>query len=196
MNTNETVTPPVHTGPQRMDIVFMIFMLGMLVFVCWLTTINYQEGMKTEVAKRNGEAWVEWLTETGTKRFQPELANSPCAGSTSTSATAPADAASAAPLKGTWGACVAYIQTQTPLKDLVNKFFDKPPHFIAQCDKGDRSTTGAIVLENMIPTPAGSAIPVVIKPLTDADVITGKMQIRVTVCDKGGYPIKISELEF
>jgi hypothetical protein len=202
MKTTEPVAQAVHLGPKRTDIAFMVFMVGLLIFVSWLTTINYQEGMKTEVAKRNGEAWVEWLSQTGAQRFEPGFANPACAGAkaapapTTASATDPAQPGEKSPAQGTWGACFAYIQSQTPLKDLVNTFFDKPPHFISQCDKGDRSTTGAIVLENLVPTPAGSAIPVVVKPLSETDVITGKIQIRVTVCDKGGYPIKISEIEF
>lgn len=202
MKTTETVAQAVHTGPKGTDMAFMVFLVGLLIFVSWLTTINYQEGMKTEVAKRNGEAWVAWLSQTGVQRFEPGFANTACAGAAATpvpattAATAPTKPEGAAPAQGTWGACLAYTQSQTPLKDLVNTFFDKPPHFISQCDKGDRSTTGAIVLENLVPTPAGSAIPVVVKPLSETDVITGKMQIRVTVCDKGGYPIKISEIEF
>jgi hypothetical protein len=49
----------------------------------------------------------------------------------------------------------------------------------------------------MVATPAGSAIPVVISQLTEpADSIQDKVQIRISVCDKGGYPIQVSELEF
>jgi hypothetical protein len=48
----------------------------------------------------------------------------------------------------------------------------------------------------MVSTPLGSAVPMVISPLKEGDAIDGKLQIRVTVCDKGGYPIKIGELEF
>ena len=29
-----------------------------------------------------------------------------------------------------------------------------------------------------------------------ADVIEQKLQLRVTVCDKGAYPIRIAELDF
>jgi hypothetical protein len=36
----------------------------------------------------------------------------------------------------------------------------------------------------------------VVNPLKEEDAIDSKLQIRVTVCDKGGYPIKVGELEF
>jgi len=52
------------------------------------------------------------------------------------------------------------------------------------------------MLEKIVATPPGSAIPFVNSPLTESDQIDQKMQIRVTVCDKGAYPIRISELEF
>jgi hypothetical protein len=35
-----------------------------------------------------------------------------------------------------------------------------------------------------------------VNPLKEEDAIDGKLQIRVIVCDKGGYPIKVGELEF
>ena len=44
--------------------------------------------------------------------------------------------------------------------------------------------------------PAGSAVPMVVNPLKAEDLIGGKLQIRVTVCDKGGFPVKVAELEF
>jgi len=200
MKTTEPVAQAVHLGPKRMDIAFMVFMVGLLIFVSWLTTINYQEGMKTEVAKRNGEAWAAWLSQTGAQRFEPGYANTACAGATATpvpataSATDPTKPTEGTPAQGTWGACFAYIQSQTPLKDLVNTFFDKPPHFISQCDKGDRSTTGAIVLENLVPTPAGSAIPMVVKPLAESDAITGKSKSGSQFATKGATPSKFPRL--
>lgn len=181
MNTSNTSPAPVNTGPNAYDIGFMVLMALLMVFVFWLTTVNYQEGMKTELAKRNGEAWVEWLTTAGTTRFDEGYKDAPCSGKAE---------------PGTWGECASYIKTQTPLKGLVNTFFDKPPELIAACNKEDRSTTGAIVIENLVATPPGSAVPVIVKPLADEDLITSKLQLRVTICDKGGYPIKVSEFEF
>lgn len=181
MNTSDTSPTPVNTGPNAFDIGFIVLMALLMVFVFWLTTVNYKEGTKTEVAKRNGEAWVEWLTTAGTTRFDEGFKEAACSGKAE---------------PGTWGECAAYIKTQTPLKDLVNTFFDKPPELIAACNKEDRSTTGAIVIENLVATPPGSAVPVIVKPLVDEDLITSKLQLRITICDKGGYPIKVSEFEF
>jgi hypothetical protein len=47
-----------------------------------------------------------------------------------------------------------------------------------------------------MPTPPGSAIPFVGTQLVATDSIDYKMQLRVSVCDKGGNAIKVAEFEF
>ena len=84
----------------------------------------------------------------------------------------------------------------TDRKDQVNTFFNKPPHFVAACDPKDRSLMGAILLEDLMPTPPGSATPFVASQLLETDPIDYKMQLRLSVCDKGGYAIKVAEFEF
>jgi hypothetical protein len=48
----------------------------------------------------------------------------------------------------------------------------------------------------LISTPPGSAIPIVASQLVDIDSIDTKLNLRVTVCDKGGYAIRVEEFEF
>jgi hypothetical protein len=101
------------------------------------------------------------------------------------------------PTPRTWGPCLKALTTQGgPLANLVNPFNSKPIALVAKCDMTDRLLTGSLVLEKIQPTPPGSAIPTVNSPLTESDPIDQKMQIRITVCDKGAYPIRIAELEF
>jgi hypothetical protein len=45
-------------------------------------------------------------------------------------------------------------------------------------------------------TPLGSAVPVVASQLVDIDPIDTKLSLKLTVCDKGGYPVKVDEFEF
>jgi hypothetical protein len=161
--------------------------------VTWLGIINFTEARKTEVAKSNGEAWVEWLTEQGTKRFEADYKIEACKGGVK-----PSDDAvkTDTPVLGTWGACLDYIMKNTELKDQSNTFFNKPPQLIEKCIPADLSTAGAIVIEDLKPTPPGSAIPFVGSQLVETDPIDYKMQLRVLVCDKGGYAIKVAEFEF
>jgi RNA polymerase subunit RPABC4/transcription elongation factor Spt4 len=55
---------------------------------------------------------------------------------------------------------------------------------------------GHIVLEKIVPTPAGSAISSVASQLIDMDPIDSKIALKLAVCDKGGYAIKVDEFEF
>ena len=101
------------------------------------------------------------------------------------------------PTPRTWGPCLKALTTQGgPLANMVNPFSHKPIAVVPKCDMTDRQLAGSLVLEKIQPTPPGSAIPTVNSPLTESDPIDQKMQIRITVCDKGAYPIRIAELEF
>ena len=177
-------------GPNTADKLFLVLLAFIIVAVTWLGVINYREALKTETAKSNGEAWVNWLTETGTTRFEANTPHAACKGGVKPAANAKAGE------PGTWGACLAYIMAETDLKDQINSFFNVAPHFVAACVPSDRTLMGAILLEDLMPTPPGSATPFVASQLVETDAIDYKMQLRLSVCDKGGYAIKVAEFEF
>ena len=179
-----------HLGSNSTDKLFLAFLVIIVAAVTLLGVVNYKEALKVEDAKRNGEAWIAWLTETGTTRFEADSKHAACKGGIK----AAADAKAGSP--GTWGACLNYILAETELKDQINTFFNKPPHFVAACDPKDRTLMGAILLEDLMPTPPGSATPFVASQLLETDSIDYKMQLRLSVCDKGGYAIKVAEFEF
>lgn len=182
--------PQLDLGPTTADKFFIAFLVLVVIAVTLLGVVNYKEALKTEASKSNGEAWVAWLTETGTTRFEAHPQHPACKGGLKP----PADAKPGAP--GTWGACLAYILENTDLKDQINPFFNVAPHFVPACVPSDRTLMGAILLEDLMPTPPGSATPFVATQLIEADPIDYKMQLRLSVCDKGGYPIKVAEFEF
>ena len=189
---SKTEHTPEHTelGTTGGDKLFIVFIVLIIAAVTWLGVVNYKEALKVETAKSNGEAWVAWMTEAGTTRFEAETKHAACKGGVKPAADAKADT------PGTWGACLAHIVANTELKDQVNAFFNKPPHFVAACDPKDRTLMGAILLEDLMPTPPGSATPFVASQLLETDSIDYKMQLRLSVCDKGGYAIKVAEFEF
>jgi hypothetical protein len=188
-NTDHT---PEHTdlGATGADKIFLVFIVAVIAAVTWLGVVNYKEALKVETAKSHGEAWVAWLTEAGTTRFEADTKLIACKGGVKPAADAKADT------PGTWGACLAHIMANTELKDQVNTFFNKPPHFVAACDPKDRTLMGALLLEDLMPTPPGSATPFVASQLLETDSIDYKMQLRLSVCDKGGYAIKVADFEF
>jgi len=183
---------PTNLGPTTSDYLFLLLIAVIIVLVTWLGIVNYKEAVKTETSKANGEAWVEWLTQEGTQRFEADYKNEACKGGVKPAADAKADQ----PVPGTWGACLAHAMAHTDLKNQINPFFNEAPKFLAKCDPADRTVMGSFVLEDLMPTPPGSATPFVASQLVETDPIDYKMQLRMSVCDKGGYAIKIAEFEF
>jgi hypothetical protein len=76
-----------------------------VILVTWLGIKNYDEAVKTERAKANGEAWVTWLTETGLERGNKDFKLSGCK-----SGVKPDEDNKV----GTWGSCLEDIMSQTP----------------------------------------------------------------------------------
>ena len=107
---------------------------------------------------------------------------------------APAAPAAAAPK--TWGTCLEAILKNTELKDVVNPFTGKPPEFIEKCDPADYTLHGNIAIEKSVANPVGSAVAATVSPLVAADAIDTKLQLKLSICDKGAYPVKVSEFEF
>ena len=205
-STDDASTAPALT---LADICFLAFMAVILLVVVWLGQLAYMEGMKTEITKANGETWAKWFTQASPKRFMPGFEPAACAGvappaganaksaSNGNGSKAAADANAIPTPSPTWGECLeALTQGGAQLGELRNPFADKPLALGIKCDSSDRTLAGALVLEKLTPTPPGSAVPNTASPLAGADVIEQKLQVRITVCDKGAYPIRIAELDF
>lgn len=195
------------------DFIFVIFVLSALVLVGFLGREAYLDAMKTEITKKNGEDLAAWLTEAGTLRFKKGYEIQACAGGkppavakveepvVAAAEGENADKVEEAPVPepaqlGTWGACFAYLMAESDFKSMINPFTQEAPQFIAACNPADHSLAGQIVLEKLTPTPPGSAVPIINSQLVDTDPIDQKVQLRLSVCDKGAYAIKISEFEY
>jgi len=203
--------------PETLFITFLVLaMLG----VAWVGRMAYLEGKKGETTKRNGEAWAKWLTQAGLDRGKAGYEPSECATgflpvvvsaapneaaveTFSEAYVAPSPATTSAPVLNVppvarkWGPCLnALIAQNGPMANYLNPFTQKPITVVPKCDMADRSLAGAMSLEKTVPTPPGSAVPLISSPLAESDSIESKMQIRITMCDKGAYPIRIAELEF
>jgi hypothetical protein len=177
------------------DGLFCLFMVVVFCLVCWLGVFTRAEALKTEATKQNGEALAAWLKAASDARFKPGYVYAACAGVSESAAPAEA-AAPALAAKSTWGACVDELLTKTELKNMRNPFLGQIPKFVTECSSSDRSVIGAIRLDKIIATPPGSAVVTVKSELVRTDAIAEKIKIAVTVCDKGGYPIKIDEIDF
>ena len=177
-------TAPVISGmPNKSDILFLILLACVMAAVAWVGVLAYKEGYKNEVTKNNGEAWVKWMKDNSEARSKEGFSVGNCAASDME--------------RKLWGDCFKELtQKVAPLNNLTNPFLNVPVHFVAKCDPKDRSTVGGIFLEKLVATPMGSAVPVVASQLVDIDPIDTKLSLKLTVCDKGGYPVKVDEFEF
>jgi len=220
VNASVSQKLPNKYGPTPSDIFFLCFLFVAMLGVGWVGHLAYKEGMKMEVTKRNGEAWAKWFAQAGLDRGKEGYELSACAtgfvptgspakpsepavveaGTEVTPEPPPRSAAvapSPAPIPRTWGPCFKALSTQGGLlADKFNPFSQKPLVIVAKCDMADRALAGTMALEKSLPTPPGSAIPFIISPFIESDSIEQKMQIRVTMCDKGAYPVRIAEIEF
>ena len=190
---------PVSTQPTTMDWLFLLSCVLVLALVAWFGKMTYTEATKTETAKRNGEAVVSWMKEATAGRFETGFGVAACAGTAPPPAGAvPAtDKAASAKAPNTWGGCLEAILRESNMKALDNPFREGIAlDFAPACNPDDRSLAGNIVIEKITATPPGSAIPTVISPITPDVVIDQKIQVRLSVCDKGAYAVKVAEFEF
>jgi hypothetical protein len=196
------------------DGMFLVFITLVFGVVTWLGVFARQEALKTEGAKSNGEAWVSWFKDASKKRFEANYAFPACAGGDMAKAANAAPALPAAAglpeakaseaaaqvaassAAGTWGGCLEQLLLESSFKDMRNPFSGKPARYIETCVASNLSLAGGIDIDKSIATPAGSAVAFVKSNLTATDSIKEKLQLSITVCDKGGYPIKISDVEF
>ena len=169
--------------PNAFDILFLIFLACILACVAWVGVLSHEEGTKNKVTVENGEAWVKWMKDNSDARMKEDFPLESCAFS--------------AEERRRWGDCYAeMIENVKELHSLTNPFTHEAVPFVAKCIAKDSTTFGGIFLEKLVPTPPGSAIPMVASQLMDIDPIDTKIALRLTVCDKGGYPIKVDEFEF
>lgn len=182
-----------------MDMLFGLLLLGVVSFVAWVGCLAYEEGLKIEASKRHGEAWLQWLGEASTQRFQTGFEPAACAGQ-STPVTRPAEATNAASASASgnvWGGCFkALTQTGGAWAKHLNAFSAGQILLVPKCDKTDRTVAGHFLIEKLSPTPPGSPLPVVASVLTESEPLDAKVMLRLTLCDKGGDQIRVGEVEF
>jgi len=181
-NSTQTVTPS--PGLNLFDKLFILLLILSLVGVAWVGRHSFKEGLKTETAKRNGEAWLASLKDMHEERLKPEGKNGPCFKETE----------DGQPVHN-WQACFAHMQTLPALAELTNPYSGDKLTAIEACVAGDLNTSGSLVFKRVDSNPPGSATPTNVVNLTPDTTLDVASVIQVKVCDRGGYPISIGEIE-
>ena len=110
-STPEHSTPTNSTQPTLFDWMFILACVLALCVVAFLGKLAYVEAMKTETAKRNGEAVMTWMQEASTGRFEADYAVAACAGSAPKPAGAIPASDNVVSPPNTWGGCICYVDT-------------------------------------------------------------------------------------
>ncbi len=184
--SSDSAPPPSPGRPTASDMAFLGFLGCVFMAVVALGALNFREGLKTEEGKAKAEALLEWLADSKQRRGQADFEPSACA-------SAPTDAGQAR----TWAECAtALFVNGGPLAGARNAFSGESLGFVGRCVPGDPKSPGQFVVEKISATPPGSAVSQIIGPMGADEALDKTQTVKLTVCDKGGYPIKIGEAEF
>ncbi len=185
--SSQVSAPSASSGrPTVVDIIFLLSMVVLMVLVAFVGRLTFQEGLKTETTKSQAEALAAWMKEASGRRSDAEFQPAGCAVKAADSTEAPS-----------WEECArALFASGGPLASARNAFSGEQVGFVERCNPSDLATAGQIVIEKVSATPPGSAVPIVVGPMSEGERIGQKLTIRITVCDKGGYAIRVGETDF
>lgn len=170
--------------PNPTDLAFLLFLVLVLAAVALMGAFTFREGLKTEATKSQGEAFVAWLNQASTKRAEPDFVPAACA-------------VNKVGQPATWAECSAALMGEGgPLATWRNAFSGQPVGLIARCDPTSPVSPGQFVIERVSATPPGSAVPLLVTPFAPDDTVNKPLTLKLTVCDKGGYGIKVGEAQF
>lgn len=184
---SSTTSPasPKTVGLTLTDKLFVLLLLLTLVGVAWVGRHSFNEGLKTETAKRNGEAWLNVLKAVHANRNNSDAKPEACAKTSGEGQAA-----------HNWEACYEALKQTPELARLTNPYQGGPLGLIEACVAGDLSTSGALVIKRVDPNPPGSATPVNVVNFSNDTTLEISRVLQVKVCDRGGYTISIGEVEF
>jgi len=203
MNRNSSSTSSVSTKLNLWNLVFILWVILILTLVIWTGSLSFKNGLKTEIVKANGLAWIDWLSQASQERFEPSYKIPACAGqpnqldpvekSSSKKELQQSDKKN----QTTWAECFQSLtSSDMPLGQLRNPYTNQPVQFIKKCDSADPSLAGALVILKILPAPNTISNQNIFKPLLDSDPIDLKQQLRIFICDHASYPILIGDFEF
>jgi len=202
MNRNSSSTSSASSKLNFGDIAFILWIILILTLVIWTGSLSFKNGLKTEIVKANGLAWIDWLSQASQERFELSYNIPACAGQ-STQLSPVEKSSSQKELQQsdkknqtTWVECFQSLtSSDMPLGQLRNPYTNQPVQFVKKCDSADPSLAGALVILKLLPTPTISNQNI-FKPLLDGDPIDLKQQLRIFICDHASYPILIGDFEF
>ena len=159
------------------DALFIIFLGVAVVAVVLLGNLSFQEGLKTEAAKANAAKLKDWFDQLEARTAKGEAS--------------PLDACQDDGQK-TWDGCkAALLGDKGPLNGAKNPFDALLPVVGAKCDREDLNTRGLVVVEKGTPAPPAMNY----GPIESGDTLAKDLPLRIMVCEKGAYALKVAEVK-
>ena len=81
------------------------------------------------------------------------------------------------------------------MADAKNPFNPKESVMGTKCERDKPLTRGQLVVEKGTPPPPGISGSVSYASIEDSEPIVKGLMLKIIVCDKGSYPIKVSEVK-
>lgn len=175
------------SGIALSEFLFVVTLIGALVLVGFLGGISVQEARRTDAAKERAVKMVQWFESLSANASETTAAIKDQCG-----VAEPVEKTASTSVAKTWQACREALALEGgPLYGYVNPFGEENPLFSEKCDRKNISTRGAIIVEESLKVPPG--LPAAFAPIQDGRLLERGLAFRVTICDKGSYPIKIGE---
>ena len=210
-------------GLAPSEVLFLLSLPVALAAVIYSGTLSFKEGQRLEVAKSNGQELVKWAetAASANEKGEPSTpqdcsavaaadkvatsasAAEPAAAGSAVSATPAAPASAAAPSNSsasappsTWGKCKqALLAPGGLLAQAKNPFNPEEPVVGVKCERDKPATRGQVVVEKGTSPPAGMSGSVSYGAIEDSEPMVKGLMLKILVCDKGSYPIKVSEVK-
>ena len=175
-----TETDPTHAYFGTTDAIFVLVAIVVSILVIQLGCNTWQEGVKTEITKANGEQFAAWLGAHGAARAEGKAGTLPAC-----------DAEGA-----DWKTCRdAIVGPGGPFPGLANVAEAHGKLFSPTCDKLQHNTHGSIIIAKGLP----KALPATgfdYVPLEDGEALNEALPMRVSICGRGFSLIHIQEVTF
>lgn len=169
------------------ELMFIVLLVSAMVLVVFVGRLSLDEARRTEAAKEAGVLLLKALDELSAESAAPPAAvRDRCKPG---EAAAPKEGE---PAEKTWTACrEALTAAGGPLHEFKNPFEQDYAVFAEKCDRNNRTTRGAIVVEELLKGAPGQ--PATYAPIAASRALEKDLGIRIAVCDKGSFVIKIGE---
>ncbi len=161
----------------KSDFLFLIFIAFVVVSIGWIGYSIWEDEVRSQITKENGEHLSAWMTEKGAKR-EEENAFAPCDTKTMT-----------------WAVCRnALVAKDGPFAKLGNEFEKTNLIFAPECNRNEPTSLGAIVIEKGTPKPDGSGFSY--SALPDDEKLEEPVPMRLSVCTRAFSVVHVAEFAF